>query len=108
MDVGRLMTTVKRSDPEALKLLKMELKLALAEEDYASAARIRDHPFVKLHLAAATAREGGDMEAASMYEHRLRKEIAKMEEQMDRSEKDASHNPPSAPFQNGGQGPDWL
>ena len=32
------------------------------QEDYNAAARIRDHPFMKLHLAAVTARKEGDIE----------------------------------------------
>jgi bifunctional DNase/RNase len=56
LDPATLMTTPRPLDPEPLKRLKMELRVALAEEDYAAAARIRDHPFCKLHWAAATAR----------------------------------------------------
>ncbi|KAG7666895.1 hypothetical protein Ndes2526B_g04617 [Nannochloris sp. 'desiccata'] len=79
LDVATLMTTVRRSDPEPLKLLKMELKLAIAEEDYAAAARIRDHVFMKLSVAAATAKEEGDHEAAANYEKTLRGYIASMD-----------------------------
>jgi bifunctional DNase/RNase len=79
VDTASLMTTVRRSDPEPLKLLKMELKVALAEEDYGAAARLRDHPFMKMHVAAATAWQAGDMDAASRYEQRLRRDIARSE-----------------------------
>lgn len=65
LDVATVMTTVWRTDPEPLKLLKMELRVALAEEDYNAAARIRDHPFMRLHLAAVTARREGDIESKS-------------------------------------------
>jgi bifunctional DNase/RNase len=80
LDVARLMTTVRRSDPEPLKLLKMELKVAIAEEDYAAAARIRDHVFMKLSVAAATASSEGDHEAAANYEKTLRGYITSMDE----------------------------
>lgn len=79
LDVATLMTTVRRSDPEPLKLLKMELKVAIAEEDYLAAARIRDHVFMKLSVAAATAKEEGDHEAAANYEKTLRGYIESME-----------------------------
>jgi bifunctional DNase/RNase len=80
LDVATLMTTVKRSDPEPLKLLKMELKVAIAEENYAEAARIRDHVFMKLSIAAATAKEEGDHEAAANYQKTLSGYIASMED----------------------------
>jgi bifunctional DNase/RNase len=80
LDAATLMTTVRRSDPEPLKLLKMELKVAIAEEDYAAAARIRDSVFMKLSVAAATAKEEGDHEAAANYEKTLRGYIASMED----------------------------
>ena len=34
---------------EAVKLLKRKLALAVSEEDYHMAARIRDHPYMKLY-----------------------------------------------------------
>lgn len=34
---------------EAVKLLKRKLALAVNEEDYTLAARIRDHPYMKLY-----------------------------------------------------------
>ena len=80
IDVAAFMTTVRRSDPEPLKLLKMELKVAIAEEDYAAAARIRDHVFMKLSVASAVAKEEGDHEAAANYEKTLRGYITSMEE----------------------------
>ena len=79
VDVATIMKTVAKSDPEPLKLLKMELRVALSEENYSVAAQIRDHPFMKLHLAAATAREEGDVEAARKYERQLLFDISKIE-----------------------------
>lgn len=38
----------RKDDPEPVKRLKREMQVALAEEDYSAAARIRDHPFMKL------------------------------------------------------------
>jgi hypothetical protein len=35
------------SDPEVIKLLKRELKVAVGEEDYSMAVSIRDHPWMK-------------------------------------------------------------
>jgi hypothetical protein len=36
-------------DPEAILLLKRELALAVKEEDYPTAARLRDHPWLQLY-----------------------------------------------------------
>jgi len=79
IDVPTLLTTLRRQDPEPLKRLKMELKVALHEEDYQAAIRIRDHPFIRLYLCAVSAEREGDMEAAAMYEEKLRNEIARYE-----------------------------
>lgn len=42
------MSCCRKDDPDPVKRLKREMQVALAEEDYSSAARIRDHPFMKL------------------------------------------------------------
>lgn len=34
---------------EDIKLLKRKLAVAVSEEDYPAAARIRDHPYMKLY-----------------------------------------------------------
>ncbi|KAK9835118.1 hypothetical protein WJX84_007845 [Apatococcus fuscideae] len=41
-------TYIRHDDPDPVKRLKREMQVALKEEDYASAVRIRDHPFMKL------------------------------------------------------------
>ena len=39
--------------------------MALSEEDYATAARIRDHPYVQLYLSINEALRKKDIEASS-------------------------------------------
>lgn len=51
LDVAALTTTVLRSDPEPVKLLKLQMRVALSEEDYATAARIRDCAVMRMHVA---------------------------------------------------------
>ena len=80
IDVAVAMLTIRQHDPEPLKRLKMELKVALQEEDYGAAARIRDHPFMRLHLASFTAECDGDRLAARKYLQKLYEEIAKFEQ----------------------------
>lgn len=36
-------------DPEAIKLLKRQLHVAISEEDYGLAARLRDHPWMRIY-----------------------------------------------------------
>lgn len=38
-----------QDDLDAIKLLKRELAVAIREEDYSTAARIRDHPFMRMY-----------------------------------------------------------
>lgn len=80
VDVAVAMLTIRQHDPEPIKRLKMELKVALQEEDYGAAARIRDHPFMRLHLASFTAECDGDKLAARKYLQKLYEEIAKFEQ----------------------------
>ncbi len=44
------MLGLKNEDPEPIKRLKRELQVALHEEDYGAAIRIRDHPFMALYV----------------------------------------------------------
>jgi bifunctional DNase/RNase len=88
LDPLSAMTTVRQSDPEPLKRLKMELTVALHEEDFHSAARIRDHPFMGLHVAALTARRQGDVEAAAKYERELLHQIRRVDEEASLANRD--------------------
>ena len=49
----------RQDDPEPVKRLKREMAVALSEEDYSSAARIRDHPFMKLAVQIIQERLAG-------------------------------------------------
>ena len=74
-----LMTTLRKGDPEPLTLLKMELRVALRSEDYEAAARIRDHPYMRLHVAMVSALRAGDPSRAQDLEEELLRLIAEME-----------------------------
>lgn len=51
-------------DPDAIKLLKRELAVAVREEDYRAAARIRDHPYMVLYRRMAALRSEGMLREA--------------------------------------------
>jgi bifunctional DNase/RNase len=71
MTAAEAATTVFDDDPEPLVLLKMQLRLAIGEEDYEASARLRDHPYVRLHLEGIAARREGDAAAAARAEAQL-------------------------------------
>ena len=57
----------REDDPEPVKRLKREMAVALSEEDYVSAARIRDHPFMKLAVQIIQEKLAGrDSEAEAL------------------------------------------
>lgn len=57
----------READPEPVKRLKREMAVALSEEDYVSAARIRDHPFMKLAVQIIQEKLAGrDSEAEAL------------------------------------------
>lgn len=70
----------------------MEFKLALQDENFEAAARIRDHPFMLLHIAAQAARKDGDIETARRFEDRLLGEILRVEQQSLTIERDDQHD----------------
>lgn len=74
-----IMTTPRPADPEPLKRLKMEMRVALKDEDYAAAARIRDHPWMRLHLSSLQALQQGDEEEAGRCEAQLTAAISQHE-----------------------------
>ena len=50
-------------DAEPIMRLKREMAVALGEEDYNTAARIRDHPFMQLYLSIYEALRCKDFKA---------------------------------------------
>ena len=62
---------LREGDPDAIKRLKRELRVALREEDYQTAIRIRDHPFMRLYAAWETKRDEGQEEEAEMLNEEL-------------------------------------
>jgi hypothetical protein len=58
-------------DPEPIKRLKRELHVAVGEEDYAAAARLRDHPFMRLYAQLKSAEAGGHFAQGKALRHEL-------------------------------------
>lgn len=81
-----IMTTPRPADPEPLKRLKMEMRVALKDEDYAAAARIRDHPWMRLHLSSLKARQRGDEDEADRCEAQLQAAISRHELEVERQQ----------------------
>ena len=66
---------LKNEDPEPIKRLKRELQVALAEEDYGAAIRIRDHPFMVLYTEMENRRDEGKEAEAAILSEELNKAI---------------------------------
>ena len=66
---------LKAGDPEPIKRLKRELQVALSEEDYGAAIRIRDHPFMKLYTEIESKEDEGNLEEAEILRDELLKAI---------------------------------
>ena len=62
-------------DREPVKRLKRELGVALSEEDYATAARIRDHPYMKMHARTVECWREGRLSEAMRLEEELDRAI---------------------------------
>lgn len=62
-----LLTRIRKNDPDQIKRLKREMEVALSEEDYDTAVRIRDHPFMKLHLGIVRAQREGNHQVCDYY-----------------------------------------
>ena len=58
-----------------MKRLKREMAVALAEEDYVSAARIRDHPFMKLAVQIVQEKLAGRESEAEALQAELQKVV---------------------------------
>lgn len=54
--------TCRPGDAEPIKRLKREMRVALSEEDFATCARIRDHPYMQLYLSIHEALRSKDFE----------------------------------------------
>jgi bifunctional DNase/RNase len=80
MDPMAVMISIKPHDAEILKRLKMEMRVALKDEDFAAAARLRDHPFMKQHVKAVISELKGEVEEASEAWSRLDRAVRKYEE----------------------------
>ena len=66
----------RKEDPEPVKRLKREMAVALAEEDYDAAARIRDHPFMVKAMEVLKHRQLGSDSEADRILHDLESNIA--------------------------------
>ena len=67
-------------DPEPIKRLKRELRVAVGEEDYAAAARVRDHPFMRLYVQLKGAEAGGHLAQGKALRHQLMYVIASQQQ----------------------------
>lgn len=65
----------REDDPEPVKRLKREMAVALSEEDYVSAARIRDHPFMKLAVQIIQEKLAGRESEAEALQAELQKVV---------------------------------
>lgn len=74
---------IDKRDPESVKFLKRCLHIALEEEDYAMAARIRDHPFMQIQLQIKEAMEKEDVLLANRLKRKLWEEVAKENRDLD-------------------------
>lgn len=76
---GDPMVAIKDSDPEPIKRLKRELGVAVRDEDYSQAARIRDHPYMRQYRRIVAQREEGLEAEAGRMEAELMKQIQRDE-----------------------------
>lgn len=80
LDPMSVMLQIQGSDPEVIKRLKMEFKVALKDENFEAAVRLRDHPFMKCHLEAVLAHRRGELKRSSVATARLHQALQKYEE----------------------------
>eukprot|EP00198_Chlamydomonas_reinhardtii_P013593 XP_001702930.1 predicted protein [Chlamydomonas reinhardtii] len=64
-------TQLKPDDMDAIKLLKRELAVAVREEDYAAAIRLRDHPFMQMYRRIEALNHLGRGEEATRLQNEL-------------------------------------
>jgi len=80
-DRGAPAQNVRVQDPEPVKLLKRELGVAIAEEDYATAARLRDHPFMQIQSQIEEHMNQGRLTEAARLQDELAAIIKKHEQE---------------------------
>ncbi|CAK0751507.1 hypothetical protein CVIRNUC_002073 [Coccomyxa viridis] len=78
------LTSIRGDEPEPLKRLKREMGVALHEEDYTAAARIRDHPFMRMHMRILEHRRNKREDAAKTMEQELEQMITEQSGSPDR------------------------
>ncbi|GLC38971.1 hypothetical protein PLESTM_000801400 [Pleodorina starrii] len=67
-------TGIRPNDPDVIVLLKRELAIAVSEEDYAAAIRLRDHPYMQLYRRIEAFQQLGRANEAAA----LQRELASM------------------------------
>eukprot|EP00887_Chlorella_sp_A99_P003965 scaffold11.g3965.t1 len=67
------------SDPEVVKRMKGELRVAISEEDYVTAARLRDHPVMVAYMERSRALERGQRELVMDLDQQLQQAIRAFE-----------------------------
>jgi len=74
-EAGDPIWAIRHDDPEVIKLLKRELWHALNEEDYDTAARIRDDSFYVQYREIQKLRQRGELVRARIAEQHLKRKI---------------------------------
>eukprot|EP01025_Chloroclados_australasicus_P032240 TRINITY_DN3267_c0_g1_i4.p2 TRINITY_DN3267_c0_g1~~TRINITY_DN3267_c0_g1_i4.p2 ORF type:complete len:390 (-),score=21.24 TRINITY_DN3267_c0_g1_i4:488-1501(-) len=70
---------VRANDFEVIKLLKREMQVALTEENYSEAARIRDHPYLKIYMRMIQSQQEGRLDNAKELQKQLQEMINESE-----------------------------
>ncbi|GMH45227.1 hypothetical protein BSKO_13184 [Bryopsis sp. KO-2023] len=81
------MTAILPGDPEVIRRLKREMAVAIAEEDYKTAARLRDHPYMQKYKRIQEHRAAGEHSEAAELQLALEKDVEE-NEQLGDTEKD--------------------
>lgn len=72
---GDALMSVRPSDPTVIKRLKRQMSVAISEEDYSTAAKIRDHPYMTKYRTIYEHKKAGRYTEAADLEKALEKEI---------------------------------
>ncbi|CAG9463652.1 unnamed protein product [Pedinophyceae sp. YPF-701] len=76
---ANVLTTITVEDHPTVRLLKRQVEVAIAEEDYERAASLRDHPILATYASMMEARADGAVSRARELEEKMLQEIAQHE-----------------------------
>jgi len=72
---GDPLTSIRDADPVVIKRLKRQMAVAISEEDYTTAAKIRDHPYMTKYKMIHEHKQAGRFSEADDLKKDLEKEI---------------------------------